>query len=188
MNEDSQKPEKMHPLLFCTVLLLPLLSGFRISGYSNNVGNRFKFNIRGNEPNTPTNIIDSKGIDTTTQMNWKMTKPEILAPAGGWDQLYAAINAGADAVYFGLQEGFNARARASNFGIHEIKDVMKYLKDRNKKGYLVMNILVFDEEFGKLDPLVREIASSGVDALIMQDLGAVDFIRNIAPNLPIHGR
>ena len=150
--------------LLCIVLLFPFVSGFRLS-HLNHLVNRFKFNVEAAK-----------------------TKPEVLAPVGGWNQLYAAINAGADAVYFGLQEGFNARARASNFAIHEIREVMQYLHDRNKKGYLVINILVFDEEFDKLYPLVREIASSGVDALIMQDLGAIDFVQNIAPNLPVHGR
>ena len=78
------------------------------------------------------------------------TKPEVLAPAGGWPQLRAAVANGADACYFGLQEGFNARARASNFAIDELAEVMTYLHERGMKGYLVINILVFDEEMGKV--------------------------------------
>jgi len=97
------------------------------------------------------------------------------------------VENGADAVYFGLQEGFNARARASNFNIDELTDVMNYLHDFGRKGYLVINVLVFDEELESLENLVRKIAKAGVDALICQDLGAVDMIRSIAPNLPIHG-
>ena len=116
-----------------------------------------------------------------------MTKPEVLSPAGGWPQLIAACSNGADAVYFGLQEGFNARVRASNFGIDDIEKVMIYLHDRGVKGYVVVNILVFDEEMMKLEPLIRRLASAGVDALIMQDIGAVDLVRKIAPNLPVHG-
>ena len=100
-------------------------------------------------------------------------KPEVLSPAGGWPQLKAAVSNGADACYFGLQEGFNARARASNFAIDELADVMHYLHERGCKGYLVVNILVFDEEMSRLEPLIRRIAAAGVDALIMQDLGAV---------------
>jgi U32 family peptidase len=57
-------------------------------------------------------------------------KPEILSPAGGWPQLEAAVNAGCDAVYFGLQEGFNARARATNFAVEELDRVMTYLHSR----------------------------------------------------------
>lgn len=114
-------------------------------------------------------------------------KPEVLSPAGGWPQLRAAVANGANACYFGLQEGFNARARASNFAIEELATVMEFLHERGVKGYLVINILVFDEEMEKLETLVRRVASAGVDALIMQDLGAVEFVRTIAPNLPIHG-
>jgi len=116
-----------------------------------------------------------------------LLKPEVLAPAGGWLQLRAAVENGADACYFGLQEGFNARARASNFNIDELVDVMNYLHDHGRKGYLVINVLVFDEELENLETLVRKIARAGVDALICQDLGAIDLIRSIAPNLPIHG-
>ena len=114
-------------------------------------------------------------------------KPEVLSPAGGWPQLKAAVANGADACYFGLQEGFNARARASNFAIDELPEVMTYLHQRGCKGYLVVNILVFDEEMARLEPLVRRIAAAGVDALIMQDMGAVELVRTVAPNLPVHG-
>ena len=122
------------------------------------------------------------------QSNLKnLFKPEILAPAGGWPQLRAAVANGADAVYFGLQDGFNARARATNFAIEELPEVMNYLHDHNLKGYLVVNILVFDDEIRKLKELIPKIAISGVDALIMQDLGAASLVHSIAPNLPIHG-
>ena len=114
-------------------------------------------------------------------------KPEVLAPAGGWEQLKAAAANGADACYFGLQEGFNARARASNFPIDELKDVMIYLHDRGMKGYLVVNILVFDNELLQFQDIMEKISNAGVDALIMQDIGAVSYVRKLAPNLPIHG-
>ena len=108
-----------------------------------------------------------------------ITKPEILAPAGGWPQLRAAVANGADAVYFGLQEGFNARARASNFPVDELADVMRYLHERGAKGYLVINVLVFDEEMEKLEEVVRKVAAAGVDALIMQDIGKRGFLRRL---------
>jgi U32 family peptidase len=124
---------------------------------------------------------------SSTLKSGKLYKPEVLAPAGGWPQLKAAISNGADAVYFGLQQGFNARARASNFNIDELEEVMNYLHDRGAKGYLVVNILVFDSEIERLKELVPRIASAGVDALIMQDIGAAALVHSIAPNLPIHG-
>lgn len=127
-------------------------------------------------------------IDSTSNVkSVSFVKPEVLSPAGGWPQLRAAVSNGADAVYFGLQEGFNARARASNFPIEELTEVVNYLHDRGVRGYLVVNVLVFDEEMEKLETLIRRIAASGIDALIMQDVGAVDHIRKIAPNLPVHG-
>jgi hypothetical protein len=115
-----------------------------------------------------------------------LQKPELLAPAGGWPQLKAAVANGCNAVYFGLQEGFNARARAHNFAIDDVPNVMQYLKDYSVKGYCVVNILVFEEELDNLVPLIKQLASSGVDALIMQDVGSAAFVRRIAPNLPVH--
>ena len=114
-------------------------------------------------------------------------KPEVLAPAGGWEQLRVAVACGADAVYFGLQQGFNARARASNFDLEEVPRVMEYLHLHGVKGYVVVNVLVFDEERSQLEDLIRSLATCGVDALIMQDMGAVKLARRIAPHLPIHG-
>lgn len=135
-----------------------------------------------------TKYIYSSMFDTPHYMTKEILfKPEVLSPAGGWEQLMAACANGADAVYFGLQEGFNARARANNFAIDEIENVMEYLHDRGVKGYVVVNILVFDEEMEKLEPLILRLAHAGVDALIMQDIGAVKLVRQVAPHLPIHG-
>ncbi|KAL4437803.1 hypothetical protein ABPG77_005715 [Micractinium sp. CCAP 211/92] len=113
-------------------------------------------------------------------------KPEVLAPAGGWPQLKSAVENGADAVYFGLSD-FNARARASNFEPGELPEVMAYLHERGAKGYVVLNVLVFDEELGQVQERVRQMAQAGVDAVIVQDMGVVELIRRVAPGLPIHG-
>lgn len=121
------------------------------------------------------------------QRDLRLYKPEVLAPAGGWPQVKAAVANGADAVYFGLQEGFNARARASNFPLHEVPQLMSYLHERGLKGYTVVNILVFDEELSKLEEVVKQLAAAGVDALIMQDVGAAAFVRRVCPSLPVHG-
>ena len=113
-------------------------------------------------------------------------KPEVLAPAGGWRQLKAACAAGADCVYFGL-ESLNARARANNFEVKELKEVMDFLHERAVKGYVTMNVLVFDDELEECERLVRACASCGVDAMIVQDVGAARLVKKIAPNMHVHG-
>lgn len=115
-----------------------------------------------------------------------LRKPEVLAPAGGWPQLRAAVENGADAVYFGVSD-FNARARASNFTPAELPEVMTYLHHRGVKGYLVINVLVFDSELQTVAHRAQQAAAAGVDALIVQDVGAVELIRKAAPGLAIHG-
>lgn len=116
----------------------------------------------------------------------RLVKPEVLAPAGGWPQLKAAVENGADAVYFGVSE-FNARARAENFTLEGLHEVMTFLHDRGVRGYLAMNVLIFDEELRRAEECVRAVAAAGVDAAIVQDLGLVKLIRRVAPSLPIHG-
>jgi len=114
-------------------------------------------------------------------------KPELLAPAGGRAQLEAAVWAGADAVYFGLDSGLNARARALSFGEQELAATMDFLHERGVRGYLTLNTLVFDEELARSEQLIRSSAQAGVDALIVQDIGLVRLARAVAPALPIHG-
>ena len=115
-----------------------------------------------------------------------LRKPEVLAPAGGWPQLRAAVECGADAVYFGVTD-LNARARASNFTPEELPEVMTYLHQRGAKGYIVLNVLVFDSELATLAQRAQQAAAAGVDAVIVQDVGAVELIRAAAPGLPVHG-
>ena len=113
-------------------------------------------------------------------------KPEVLAPAGGWPQLYAACENGADAVYFGVGD-LNARARASNFTSEELPQVMEYLHTRGVKGYLVLNVLVFDSEIQTLAERAQQARAASVDAVIVQDLGAVEIILKTATGLAVHG-
>jgi putative protease len=112
-------------------------------------------------------------------------KPEVLAPAGDLDSLRAAIENGADAVYFGLKD-HNARARAANFDLGELPDVMRLLHRRGVKGYVALNTLVFPNELDGLESIVRRVATAGADAIIVQDLGLVRLARAICPDLPIH--
>lgn len=111
---------------------------------------------------------------------------QVLSPAGGWPQLHAAVENGADAVYCGLT-AFNARARAENFTPEELPSVVEYAHDRGVKVFVTLNILIFDEELAALEALVRAIASAGVDSVIVQDVGAVALVRRVAPGLAIHG-
>jgi putative protease len=103
-------------------------------------------------------------------------RPEVLAPAGDRACLEAAVRAGADAVYFGLQ-GFNARARAANFDASALRETMRYLHEHGRRGYVTLNTLVFDEELGALELAIRACAEAGVDAVIVQDLGVAQCAR-----------
>jgi U32 family peptidase len=111
---------------------------------------------------------------------------ELLAPVGGWDALRAAVANGADAVFFG-SEKFNARARANNFLIDELADVMSFLHLYGVKGFMTFNILVFENELDEARKLVEACIDAGVDAVIVQDLGLVKLIRELSPDFPIHG-
>jgi hypothetical protein len=86
-----------------------------------------------------------------------LRKPELLAPAGGWPQLHAAIENGADAVYFGVST-LNARARACNFEPEELPKVMAYLHERGASGSLALNVLIFDEELLQVAQLAQQVS------------------------------
>lgn len=119
------------------------------------------------------------------QPSERLGRPEVLAPAGDRDALEAAVRAGADAVYFGLQ-GFNARARATNFDAAGLAKTMRFLHERGVRGYVTLNTLVFDEELASVESAIVACAEAGVDAVIVQDLGVAKLVRAIAPSLPIH--
>ncbi len=108
-----------------------------------------------------------------------------MSPAGYWPQLRAAIEAGADAVYFGLKH-FTARAKVG-FAVGELEEVMATLHRRGVKGYVTFNTLVFDHEWDEAAGALAGIAGAGADAIIVQDLGIVKLAREIAPDLEIHG-
>jgi U32 family peptidase len=112
-------------------------------------------------------------------------KPELLAPAGDWECLKAAVTAGADAVYFGLP-AFNARLRAENFTEADLPKVMDYLHARGRRGYLTLNVLIFPSELTEAERLLRWVGESKVDAIIVQDLGLVRLAREVCPQVAIH--
>jgi U32 family peptidase len=112
--------------------------------------------------------------------------PELLAPAGDWDCAKAAIENGADAIYFGL-ERFNARMRAHNFTEADLPKLMAFLHRRGVKGYVTLNTLIFPQELAAAEQYLRSIISAGVDAVIVQDVGICRLIRHLSPDFPIHG-
>ncbi len=96
-------------------------------------------------------------------------KPELMCPAGDWTMLSAVVNAGADAVYFGVDK-LNMRAKAANFKIHELSEVVSFCKKNNVKTYLTLNTIVFEEEQREVDEIISEAKKFGVDRIICWDL------------------
>jgi putative protease len=112
-------------------------------------------------------------------------KPEIMSPAGYWPQLQAAIEAGADAVYFGLKH-FTARAKVG-FTLAELPEVMRTLHGRGVRGYVTFNTVVFDHELAEAARSLAKIVEAGADALIVQDVGITQLARQISPDIELHG-
>ncbi len=111
---------------------------------------------------------------------------ELLAPAGSMEALKAAVQNGADAVYLGCGT-FNARQSAKNFTPQTLADAVKYCHVRGVAVHLTLNTLVSDREMESCVQLIRQAATAGVDAFIVQDLGVVELCRKVAPQVAIHG-
>jgi putative protease len=114
------------------------------------------------------------------------SRPELLAPAGDATCLRAAIENGADAVYFGLDHGFNARARATNFHLDGVAETMATLHGRGVRGYVTMNTLAFTDELPEVERIARRLVEAGVDALLVQDLGVARLLKTLCPELELH--
>ena len=112
--------------------------------------------------------------------------PELLAPAGDWECARAAVENGADAIYFGLDR-FNARMRARNFTEADLPALMEFLHRRGVRGYVTFNTLVFTDELPAAREYLKSIIAAGVDAAIVQDVGICRLIRQLSPDFPIHG-
>ncbi|NMF60583.1 U32 family peptidase [Pseudanabaena yagii] len=126
-------------------------------------------------------------ISLETELTSPIIKaPELLAPAGTWECAKAAVENGADAIYFGLEK-FNARMRAHNFTEADLPDLMAFLHRRGVKGYVTLNTLIFTSELGSVESYLRSIIAAGVDAAIVQDVGLCRLIRHLSPDFPIHG-
>ncbi|MBW4482293.1 MAG: U32 family peptidase [Tildeniella torsiva UHER 1998/13D] len=128
-------------------------------------------------------------LDPTASSNAPValpTLPELLAPAGNWDCAKAAVENGADAIYFGLDR-FNARMRAENFTEADLPELMAFLYRRGVKGYVTLNTLVFPSELAEAAQYLKTMIAAGVDAVIVQDIGICRLIRYLSPDFPIHG-
>ena len=112
-------------------------------------------------------------------------KPEILAPVGSSEMLSAAVRAGADAVYLGLNE-FNARRNAQNFSLDSLGEAVKYCHIRGVKVYLTLNIMLSDKELERAVELTIAAARLGVDGVITADVGYARQIKKRVPSLAIH--
>lgn len=112
--------------------------------------------------------------------------PELLAPAGDWECAKAAVENGADAIYFGLDK-FNARMRSHNFTISDLPELIEFLHLRGVKGYVTLNTLIFTSELQEVEQYLKTMITAGVDAVIVQDVGICRLIRHLSSDFPIHG-
>ena len=111
---------------------------------------------------------------------------EVLAPAGTYEAVEAAVRCGADAVYLGGKV-LNARRNAGNFSFEELKSATEYCHVRGTKVYLTLNTLAFDAELkNDVQCAVRDACAAGVDALIIQDMGVFRLAKMCAPTMPLH--
>ncbi len=112
--------------------------------------------------------------------------PELLAPAGSWDSMKAAVASGADAVYLGGRR-FGARANSPNFAIPEMERAVEHAHLRGVKVYVTVNTLVHDRELPELAEYMVDLYAMGADALLIQDLGALSLAKEVVPEMEIHG-
>ncbi len=111
---------------------------------------------------------------------------ELLSPAGHWEAMTAAVQCGADAVYFGAGD-YNARRNAKNFTMEELPEAAAYCRLRGVKTYLTVNTLLSDRELPQAVELLRQASRAGIDAVIVQDWGLAALARQVVPDLPLHG-
>jgi collagenase-like PrtC family protease len=114
-----------------------------------------------------------------------MQKIELLLPAGNQECLEAAVENGADAIYFGIDK-FNARRRANNFKLEEIKEVVNYCHKNGVRCYCTLNILIKNNEIKEFFETVKELYLAGIDAVIIQHLSFIPIIKKNFPDLEVH--
>jgi putative protease len=110
---------------------------------------------------------------------------EIMAPVGSWEALAAALDAGADSVYFGV-EGLNMRARSSaNFTLDDLAEIVRRARERGVKSYLTVNTVIYDEELPQMRRIVERAAAEGVTAIIASDHAAIQYARSVGMEVHI---
>ena len=110
---------------------------------------------------------------------------EIMAPVGSYESLYAAINAGANSIYFGV-EGLNMRARSSvNFTLDDLKNIANICDEHGVKSYLTVNTIIYDEEMKKMQAVIDAVANSGISAIIASDIAAISYARKVGVEVHI---
>src|SRR3989344_1936079 len=113
-----------------------------------------------------------------------MNKVEIMSPAGSFESLNAAINAGANSVYFGVEQ-LNMRARSTNnFTINDLDEIIRLCKRRNVKTYLTVNTLIYDHDINLMKKICDAAKSTGVNAIIASDMAVISYVNSIG--MPIH--
>ena len=112
-------------------------------------------------------------------------KPEILSPAGNFEKMKAAILYGADAVYLAGNR-FGMRAAADNFSVEEIFEAVKYAHERNVKVYVTVNTMPKVGEYKALEEYLCALRGSGIDAVIVADLGVIDLVKRVLPEVELH--
>ena len=116
-------------------------------------------------------------------MKNKKIKPELVSAAGDWSSLAAAVESGADSVYFGIK-GINMRNLAANFDILQIAKVMDFLHKNKKKGYLALNTIVMNKELSKIEKILKKAKQTNVDAVILWDMAVFSLAKKLG--LRIH--
>lgn len=110
---------------------------------------------------------------------------EVMAPVGSYESLHAAINAGADAIYFGV-EGLNMRARSSvNFTLDDLREIARICDEAGVKSYLTVNTVIYDEELALCRRIIEAVATSGISAIIASDIAAIAIAREMGVEVHI---
>ena len=111
-------------------------------------------------------------------------QPELLAPAGSFESLQAAINAGADSIYFGVEQ-LNMRTRSAGaFSIGDIKAISVACKANNIRAYITLNTVMYEHDMQLLKSILREVKDQGIDAVIASDFAVIEYCNQL--NIPLH--
>jgi len=111
--------------------------------------------------------------------------PQVLAPAGGREQFLAALNAGADQVFLGMKS-FNARARAENFGVEDLRELVPLAHQYGMQVLVTVKVLIKEKEMSSLIDMLAALEELEVDAIIVQDQGVGAIVQNYSPTLKMH--